>query len=115
MTIRGAEKAMQLASIPGIWLAFVSVWLATPVHVAMHQEQRAGCSTFSSLWFAIGGSGAAFLVPAALTAALAWLMMTRNPHATLAAGGTLCVGLLYSTGASLAAILPMYSLCRGVV
>lgn len=107
-----AEKAVQLISIAGIWLAFVAVWYAAPGYMFLLREIGASppCAPFS--WPAVAQSSLSFVVPAILTFTIAWLMKTRSRHANWAAGVVLATALLHVIASHVTFVLPAFSLCR---
>ena len=72
-----AEKAVQLFSIAGIWLAFALVWATAPWVMAWLLDHHRDCSSPGVLWLAVAQSGLALVVPTILTFVIARLVITR--------------------------------------
>jgi hypothetical protein len=106
-----AEKAVQLFSIAGIWMAFALVWASAPWVVAWLRDHHRDCSSLAALWLAVAQSGLALAVPTILTFVIARLVITRSRHANWVAGVSLAAGLLYVIGTIIAASLATFSLC----
>lgn len=111
------EKVMQLASIAGIWLAFAVVWFAVSGYMKIFGDRGADLPDPTLIWMALAQSGLMFVVPAVLTFVIAWLVKTGSRHAGWASIVVLGIGLLYVTGAHVAAVLPAlpaFKLCGSV-
>ena len=110
MNPQRAERVIQILSVAGIWFAFAVVWFGAVGYMRMYLnlDSEPDLPESTLVWLAMGQSGFAFLVPAALTLIIAWLMKVRSPHAGWVAGTVLGIALLYVAGALVAVVLPNF-------
>jgi hypothetical protein len=114
MNAQLAERAIQLLSVLGVWLAFLAGRGVRAVQLETYEKFGADLPPPTLWWLDMAGSLWTLAIPAAGTLLVFWLMRRRSAHANWTAGVVLAAGLGYALFTQAAALLPYIKPCAAV-